>query len=178
MMYLRIILLLTGIVSITADLSLNVRMKSFLNPYGLTLNGVKCADRQGCTTFFRFCLKSSGMQNAECKVEFESDIIGRNSITSDQFQLTTDLVELRLATVQYLSEVSEDFVLLIEVLNGKLEQELVGQFTVDIKQGNLNQWESFSARNNLNQELEVDYRLTCASFFEGSQCEKRKCLFF
>lgn len=171
-----IALLLSCSMVINGDLNINIRMSSFLNPYSVKLNGEQCTNGE-CNTFFRFCIKSASPEISEpCKAEFESEIIGHNSINSEQFKLTTDLIQLGLKTEQYLSSSSsDDFTLSIEVLNDKIERALISQFTVDIHQLNLNNWEKFSAKNSFNQELEIDYRLDCANHFGGKRCDEPIC---
>lgn len=170
-----IALLLSFSMVINGDLNINIRMSSFLNPYSVKLNGEQCTNGE-CNTFFRFCIKSaSPVVNEPCKAEFESEIIGHNSINSEQFQLTTDLIQLGLKSEQYLSRGSGDFSLSIEVLNDKTERALISQFTVDVNQLNLNNWEKFSAKNSFNQELEIDYRLNCANHFGGKRCDEPIC---
>lgn len=164
-------------VAVTANLHLHLNMKSFSNPYGIELNGHQCANT-GCETFFRFCLKLN-VNDIGCLATFETAILGQNSITSEQFKMTTNSVELQLNNQQYVKSTGDkDLVLFIEVLSNKVSRVLISQFSIDIQQTRLNSWEKFYAKNNLNQELSMDYKLKCAKNFGGSRCENRKFLLF
>ncbi len=151
--------------TVKADHNLTIRMKSFLNPYSLNLNGLISSTTE---TLFRFCIKSEPGSRV-CLAEFETDVIGSTSINSGQFKLTTDVIQLRVASTQ----VTSDFVLGIQALTAET-RILVSEFTIEISLKDLNKWQEFSARNNFDQQLEVDYKLECGEFFEGDRCEKCK----
>ena len=72
---------------------------------------------------------------------------------------------------------SRQFVLAIEVLNDKSRRQLISQFTVDIHPLNLGSWQKFQAKNSFSQELNIEYKLSCAQHFGGSRCERPICPF-
>ena len=162
--YITLLSLIT-LTPVTADYRLTIQMKSFQNPYSLTINGLPSSNT---VTLFHFCLKSE-TSSSTCLAEFETDILGAKSISTGQFKLTTDLIELRVPSGQE----TREFVLVVSALASETRL-LVSEFTVEVNLKEMSKWQAFSARNNLDQQLEVDYKLGCAEFFEGNKCQKRK----
>ena len=101
------------------NMNLKIEMYKFTNNYGVKANGRCCfasttnsnslgsaTCERKCLTFFRFCLKlksNNTIQNSgyeECLSEFETQIIGENTIEKVEFNQTTDLIEFPITNQQ------------------------------------------------------------------------------
>jgi hypothetical protein len=78
------------------NMNLKLEMYKFLNNYGVKADGRQCERK--CLTFFSFCLKLRDIEG--CLAEFETQIIGENSIEKDEFNQTTDLIEFPVSKEQ------------------------------------------------------------------------------
>ena len=185
-----IITFATLIVLAKCDMYLKLEMESFSNPHGIKHDFKPCfnltsGDRvaKKCLTYFRFCLSTTTASSQECLSEFKTQIIGENTINSDQFRLTTNSIVFPIVggDVEH-----EKLNLFVEVYNQQQEEKeasLISQWKLEnlILNGQLNEWSKFSQVNEaLSQQMTFKYKLECFSNFKGSFCQirKLKCLFF
>ena len=175
------------IVVTKCDMYLKLEMESFHNPHGIKHDLKTCfnVSAQKCLTYFRFCLSASTSASHDCLSEFKTQIIGENTITSEQFKLTTNSIVFPiLGDEQSLKELN----LFIEVYNDltsnhhhhqqqEQENQLISQWKLDnvVVNGKVNEWRRFSQVNEpLSQQMTFNYKLECFINYEGSFCEKRK----
>ena len=161
---------------------MNLRLENFENQLGLTRFGQHC-DKQThkCSTYFRFCLRVS---TRTCLVEFKTDLLGENSITNEQFKMTTDSIEFFIPN-KYLMSSKID--LLIQAYHksnhNNLEEELsiINEWILPLKKNKqslllsqkLNEWNKFQSSNG-NHLIQLSYQLRCSKSYFGSTCEQRQ----
>ena len=163
------------------DMNLRLELDSFNNPNGLKADNKFCYDNDStnnmkkCSTFFKFCLKTVGEDG--CISELETQIIGENVITKEQFKLTTNSIEFPISIEQLFkrSELKELY-LEIEAYNDLKVKELISKWTLSNLIGEkMNEWVRFNKVNsNLNQQFTFDYKVQCSANYYGTFCEKRK----
>jgi len=159
---------------------LNLRLENFENQLGLNRLGQPCVDKQThrCATYFRFCLKIS---TKTCLAELRTDFLGENSISNEQFKMTTDSIEFLIKN-KYLTNANR-IVLLIQAYHtsssvGELE-ELINEWSLPVKNkqsskllNNLNEWNEFESTNG-NHFIQFSYQLKCSKNYYGSMCSER-----
>ena len=150
------------------DLELDIKMEYFSNPFGIKHNSRCCfinniknetnICEKNCLTVFRFCLKLSNHE-MPCISEFESEIIGANLISKEQFELTTDSLKFPLYK-QYLP-----VVLLVQAYNGAVnEDELIHKSSLELDENevDISEWKQFRNKDTItDQELAFSYKLKC-----------------
>jgi len=164
---------------VSCNLNLRIKLQSFSNPFGVQADKQCCNENTNmckCSTFFKFCLKRESEEN--CVDHFETQIIGENFITNEQFQLTTDSIIFNLNNNK-----NEELYLVIEALNQNQQlnkAELISTWTFKMNvtgEVTLNKWKQFKQLNyKLNQQLSFAYQFECANNYHGSRCEQAQCL--
>jgi hypothetical protein len=177
------------ICEIKCNIMIHLEMDYFLNPNGVKFDNKLCrlGKDNKCLTSFRFCITSIE-QNNECLSEFETQIIGENSINNEQFKLTTESIQFPLRSLQ----IENKLILIIEVLNNDIEsssqtnihkssKNLISRWTFNLfdKLMLKKKWTNFFEVNSeLNQKISFNYKFECALNYIGYLCEKRKIFFF
>jgi len=164
------------------DMNLRLELESFSNPNGVKFDNTCCYDSTNennmcmkkCSTLFKFCLRS--LNDDGCISEFETQIIGENVITKEQFKLTTNSIEFPISNEHLLKQNKPELYLSIEVYNDLKATELISKWTLDnLIENNMNKWVRFNRINsNLNQEFTFNYKVQCSNNYYGTFCEKRK----
>jgi hypothetical protein len=165
---------------VNCNINLKIQLESFSNPFGVQADKQCCnqnTDLCKCSTFFKFCLRQESQES--CMDHFETQIIGENFITNEQFQLTTDSILFNINN----NRNNEELYLVIEALNQNQQlnkAELISSWTfkLNITGGvTLNNWKQFKQFNyKLNQQLSFTYQFECANNYYGAKCEQAKCL--
>ena len=188
---LMLVVLSVTLAFVHGDMYLRLEMDSFDNPNGVGHDSKCCFSSNAsvaekmcarkCATYFRFCLKSSPLAH-ECMVEFKTQIIGENTITTDQFKLTTSTLEFPLTNDQL--DASADLKrihLSVEVLNNLDsplgEGQLISQWNLEniISSSKLDSWSKFTRSNDaLGQKMTFNYKIECFNNYQGPFCQIRK----
>ena len=188
-MFSKIIITCVLLIAVTkCDMYLKLKMESFHNPHGIKQNLKPCFNSsngvQKCLTYLRFCLSTSSQQTShECLSEFKTQIIGENTITSEQFKLTTNSIvfpiigneQSNLKQLNLFVEVYNDF----RTENEK--SQLISEWKIDsiVLNGKINEWSMFSQVNEiLSQQMTFNFKLECFSNYEGPFCQIRKLKFY
>ena len=168
------------------DMNLHIEMQAFENPLGIKLDNTCCYSRhmtrecvRKCATFFRFCLRTTriGTSKSNCLYEFNTDLIGMNSISKEQFSFTTDSIEFPIAAEHQNAPLQ----LSVEAHNNLMnsgddmatrESELINVWSIELNAHEAsNSWNEFNESNQLKHRLTLKYRLECANWFAGAKCE-------
>ena len=156
---------------VKCDMYLRLEMESFHNPNGIKNNMQAChTTNNKCLTYFKFCLKTSA--SLECVNEFKTQIIGENTISSEQFRLTTNSIEFPIAAA------SAYTYLMIEAFNE--DGQLISEWKLDnlLSSEKFNSWNTYNQVNEkLNQQITFNYKVQCANGYQGSLCQRRKWIF-
>jgi hypothetical protein len=167
------------IYEIKCNILINIEMNAFTNPNGIKIGNKLCrlGKDNKCLTSFRFCITSLEEDN-QCLSEFQTQVIGENSIYQDQFKLTTDLIQFPITSFQ----INKNFILIIEVLNNDIDssKSLISRWTFKLfdKLSIKNKWTNFYQTNSeLNQRISFNFKAECSSNYNGFLCEKRKNIF-
>lgn len=187
-MFSKIIITCVLLIAVTkCDMYLKLKMESFHNPHGIKQNLKPCFNSsngvQKCLTYFRFCLTTSSQTSRECLSEFKTQIIGENTITSEQFKLTTNSIVFPIIGNEQRN--LKQLNLFVEVYNDLKEEneksQLISEWKIDsiVLNGKINEWSIFSQFNEiLSQQMTFNFELECFSNYEGPFCQKRKLKFF
>ena len=166
---------LTLIGLVKSDMYLRLEMESFRNPRGLKNDSQLCANSARCATFFKFCLKTSAHTH-DCISEFKTQVIGENTISSEQFRLTTSSIEFPIATSNI-----KDLYLTIEAQNeinslSQQKSELISEWTLEniLTNSRVNTWTKYKGVNQeLGQQIAFNYKTECFGDYGGELCQTR-----
>lgn len=160
-----IVIILTIVNIIQCDISLRLRLENFSNNFGLTQHNEPCTNNK-CSTYFKLCLRAA---QDNCVAEFRTELLGDNTISEQQFKLTTDSIEF-LITNEYLQQTGNQITVQIEALNN--EQTLIDQYNLIFKNNiTTNEWFKFEASTH-EHSIQLAYELRCIKNFYGLNCEK------
>lgn len=159
---------------IKCDFILNIKMEYFSN---------ENIQNHHLNTYFKYCLNGNeSTQNCEAKAE--SNILGDQKITLEQFRLTTESINFKILNSQL--ETREYFLnLSISAMgtrdyNSKKSSEFLSKWNLLIEKDSLsllqlNRWIKFDQVNSdLKQQLTFNYKLKCSDNYHGSDCNIRK----
>jgi hypothetical protein len=134
------IILLTQAAS--AEYNLNIKMNYFINE-----------NSHKCLTYFRYCL--SAELNGNCISLFKTQPIGENSISIDQFKLTTDAIQIKFDSFNSANKLH----LLVQAFNSETD-ELLSNWIVDLHGQTTNKWVVFRQESvQLNQKISFSYKV-------------------
>ena len=186
MKIIMVILLLFIIAVVAHNRVLKLEMIKFSNNYGIkadrrccfasTIDNDERCERK-CLTFFKFCLKTTtNDDDSTCLSEFETQIIGENTIERDNFNQTTNLIEFPL-------QQSNQLILIIDIFNDKSvqlthERELISKWILNLNGSSSSSSSGlFDYKNKyLNQQLVFEYKFVCSKGYTGVNCQNAICL--
>jgi hypothetical protein len=158
------IVFLTATVAATvnAEFNLNIKMDYFINE-----------NVHSSPTYFRFCLTTSNTAS-ECIGLFQTQTIGENTISTDQFKLTTDTIQIKFDNDLTSAEHKSTLNLFVQAFNSENNQ-LLSSWTLELTNSAKFKWNAFKQNNaTLGQRISFLYKIECSEKFYGSSCEIRK----
>ena len=172
------------ICEMNCNILLSIEMDSFSNPNGVKIGNKVCqlGKDNKCVTSFRFCI-TSFEEESKCISEFQTQIIGENSINQEQFKLTTESIQFPLGSFQ----IKNNLILLVEVLNNDIEsptkisfkysKSLISRWRFNLfdKIQLKNKWiKLYDSNSEINQKISLSLKIECFLNYYGNHCEKRK----